>query len=384
VKLYEYQAKTLFQKSGIATPTGHLITDIAQVTALAHALTFPVMVKGQVLAGGRAKHEGIKIAHTFEEVQSMVANLLNTSIDGLTISSVLIEDKIESNIHYYVSVVNDRTARKPVLVASVEYGGEIEEIAKQYPNHISKQYIDPLTGLHPYQSRQIADDLNFPKWLWQKFDELAQALYRCYLHYDATLVEINPVAYTEEHGFIALDAKIKVDDNALYRQADILAWQQALIMTEAENLALQSGVSYVKLNGQIGCVVNGAALAMTIMDMTSLYGDDHIAPACFLDIGGGADAVRVVNALKIVFSDSNVKAVICSIFGGMTRCDEIATGIVQAYELLNPHIKTIVRLQGTNALLGWEIIQNAKTPNLQMAVSLSEAVNLAIATVKEG
>ncbi|MDZ4669586.1 MAG: ADP-forming succinate--CoA ligase subunit beta [Phototrophicales bacterium] len=384
MKLYEYQAKTLFQKSGIATPTGHLITDIAQVTALAHALTFPVMVKGQVLAGGRAKHEGIKIAHTFEEVQSMVANLLNTSIDGLTISSVLIEDKIESNIHYYVSVVNDRTARKPVLVASVEYGGEIEEIAKQYPNHISKQYIDPLTGLHPYQSRQIADDLNFPKWLWQKFDELAQALYRCYLHYDATLVEINPVAYTEEHGFIALDAKIKVDDNALYRQADILAWQQALIMTEAENLALQSGVSYVKLNGQIGCVVNGAALAMTIMDMTSLYGDDHIAPACFLDIGGGADAVRVVNALKIVFSDSNVKAVICSIFGGMTRCDEIATGIVQAYELLNPHIKTIVRLQGTNALLGWEIIQNAKTPNLQMAVSLSEAVNLAIATVKEG
>jgi len=384
VKLYEYQAKTLFQKSGIATPTGHLITDIAQVTALAYALTFPVMVKGQVLAGGRAKHEGIKIAHTFEEVQSMVANLLNTSIDGLTISSVLIEDKIESNIHYYVSVVNDRTARKPVLVASVEYGGEIEEIAKQYPNHISKQYIDPLTGLHPYQSRQIADDLNFPKWLWQKFDELAQALYRCYLHYDATLVEINPVAYTEEHGFIALDAKIKVDDNALYRQADILAWQQALIMTEAENLALQSGVSYVKLNGQIGCVVNGAALAMTIMDMTSLYGDDHIAPACFLDIGGGADAVRVVNALKIVFSDSNVKAVICSIFGGMTRCDEIATGIVQAYELLNPHIKTIVRLQGTNALLGWEIIQNAKTPNLQMAVSLSEAVNLAIATVKEG
>ncbi len=384
MKLYEYQAKILFQKSGIATPTGHLITDIAQVTALAHALTFPVMVKGQVLAGGRAKHEGIKIAHTFEEVQSMVANLLNTSIDGLTISSVLIEDKIESNIHYYVSVVNDRTARKPVLVASVEYGGEIEEIAKQYPNHISKQYIDPLTGLHPYQSRQIADDLNFPKWLWQKFDELAQALYRCYLHYDATLVEINPVAYTEEHGFIALDAKIKVDDNALYRQADILAWQQALIMTEAENLALQSGVSYVKLNGQIGCVVNGAALAMTIMDMTSLYGDDHIAPACFLDIGGGADAVRVVNALKIVFSDSNVKAVICSIFGGMTRCDEIATGIVQAYELLNPHIKTIVRLQGTNALLGWEIIQNAKTPNLQMAVSLSEAVNLAIATVKEG
>jgi len=384
VKLYEYQAKILFQKSGIATPTGHLITDIAQVTALAHALTFPVMVKGQVLAGGRAKHEGIKIAHTFEEVQSMVANLLNTSIDGLTISSVLIEEKIESNIHYYVSVVNDRTARKPVLVASVEYGGEIEEIAKQYPNHISKQYIDPLTGLHPYQSRQIADDLNFPKWLWQKFDELAQALYRCYLHYDATLVEINPVAYTEEHGFIALDAKIKVDDNALYRQADILAWQQALIMTEAENLALQSGVSYVKLNGQIGCVVNGAALAMTIMDMTSLYGDDHIAPACFLDIGGGADAVRVVNALKIVFSDSNVKAVICSIFGGMTRCDEIATGIVQAYELLNPHIKTIVRLQGTNALLGWEIIQNAKTPNLQMAVSLSEAVNLAIATVKEG
>jgi succinyl-CoA synthetase beta subunit len=357
---------------------------MAQVEALAYVLAFPVMVKGQVLAGGRAKHEGIKIAHTFEEAESMVANLLNSSIDGLPVPSVLIEDKIESNIHYYVSVVNDRTARKPVLVASVEYGGEIEEIAKQHPNHIAKQYIDPLTGLHPYQSRQIADDLNFPKWLWQKFDELAQALYRCYLQYDATLVEINPVAYTEEHGFIALDAKIKVDDNALYRQTDILVWQQALIMTEAENLALHAGVSYVKLNGQIGCVVNGAALAMTIMDMTRLYGDEHIAPACFLDIGGGADAVRVVNALKIVFSDSTVKAVICSIFGGMTRCDEIAIGIVQAYELLNPHIKTIVRLQGTNALLGWEIIQNANLPNLQMAVSLSDAVNLAIATVKEG
>ncbi|MDX2075175.1 MAG: ADP-forming succinate--CoA ligase subunit beta [bacterium] len=383
MKLYEYQAKILFQKSGIIIPSGHLVTDLSQVQLLAQELDLPVMVKGQVLAGGRAKHDIITTAHTFEQVQHDVASLLNASIDGLPIPSVLIENRIESNIHYYVSVVNDRSARKPVLVASVQSGGDIEEVAKQHPQHIAKQYIDPLTGLHSYQSLQIADDLNFPKHLWRKFDELAQALYRCYLHYDATLIEINPVAYTHEQGFIALDAKMKVDDNALYRQPDILAWQDTLVMNETERLAMHAGVSYVKLHGQIGCVVNGAALAMTIMDMTRLSSDDSIAHACFLDIGGGADSERIVNALKIVFSDDTVKAVICSIFGGMTRCDEIASGIVRAYQLLNPQIKTIVRLQGTNALSGWEIIQSANLPNLQMAISLSDAVNLAIDAVKE-
>jgi len=383
VKLYEYQAKILFQKSGIVIPSGHLVTDLSQVQPLAQELDFPVMVKGQVLAGGRAKHDIITTAHTFEQVQHDVASLLNASIDGLPIPSVLIENRIESNVHYYVSVVNDRSARKPVLVASIQSGGDIEEVAKQYPHHIAKQYIDPLTGLHSYQSLQIADDLNFPKHLWRKFDELAQALYRCYLHYDATLIEINPVAYTHEQGFIALDAKMKVDDNALYRQPDILAWQDVLLMTDTEKLAHEAGVSYVKLEGQIACIVNGVALAMTIMDMTNSNGSKHITPACFLDIGGGADAERVVKALKIALSDSNVKAVICSIFGGMTRCDEIAIGIVQAYRLLNPQIKTVVKLQGTNALQGLEIIQSANVRNLQMAMSLSEAVNLALAAVEE-
>jgi succinyl-CoA synthetase beta subunit len=267
-------------------------------------------------------------------------------------------------------------------VASVKWGGDIEEIAQQHPQEIAKQHIDPLTGLHAYQSLQIADALNFPKHLWRKFDELAQSLYQCYVQYDATLVEVNPIAYTHDHGFVAIDAKMKVDDNALYRQPDITIWQDTLFMTETERLAHDAGVSYVKLDGQIGCVVNGAALAMTMMDMTHSHGDGSITPACFLDIGGGADAERIENALKIVFSDPAIKAVVCSIFGGMTRCDEIASGIVHAYRTHQPNIKTIVRLQGTNALHGWEIIQSANLPNLQMADSLTDALHLAINAVK--
>ncbi len=382
MKLYEYQAKILFQKSGITVPNGHLVTDLSQVQPLMHTLRFPVMVKGQVLSGGRAKHDAIKTVYTFEQTQQTVAMLLNSHVDGLPIPSVLIEDHINSHTHYYVSVVNDRNARKPVLVASVRWGGDIEEIAQQHPQEIAKQHIDPLTGLHAYQSLQIADALNFPKHLWRKFDELAQSLYQCYVQYDATLVEVNPIAYTHDHGFVAIDAKMKVDDNALYRQPDITIWQDTLFMTETERLAHDAGVSYVKLDGQIGCVVNGAALAMTMMDMTHSHGDGSITPACFLDIGGGADAERIENALKIVFSDPAIKAVVCSIFGGMTRCDEIASGIVHAYRTHQPNIKTIVRLQGTNALHGWEIIQSANLPNLQMADSLTDALHLAINAVK--
>lgn len=385
MKLYEYQAKTLFQEFGIISPKSYLITDIHQLDTIVLDADFayPVVVKGQVLAGGRAKYDLIRGAYTFEQMRSEALNMFHKTIDGLHIVSVLIEIHIPSDHLYYISVVNDRNSRQPVLVASVQSGGDIEKNVKQHPQQVAKQQINPLIGLHSYQALSIADELNLPRHIWRKFDELAQAMYRCYIHYDATLVEINPVAYTHEHGFIALDAKMKIDDNALYRQPDILAWQNVLLMTDTEKLALEAGVSYVKLEGQIACIVNGAALAMTIMDMTNSNGDKHITPACFLDIGGGADAERVVKALKIAFSDSDVKAVICSVFGGMTRCDEIATGIVQAYRLLNPHIKTIVKLQGTNALQGWEIIQSANVRNLQMAMSLSEAVNLALAAVEE-
>ncbi len=385
MKLYEYQAKTLFQKFGIHIPPNYLITDIHQLDTIIFDADFvyPVVVKGQVLAGGRAKYDLIRQAHTFEQMRSETLNMLHKTIDGFYISCVLIETYISSEHRYYISVVNDRNSRQPVLIASVQSGGEIEKIVKQHPQQVAKQQINPLIGLHSYQALSIADELNLPRQIWRTFDELAQALYRCYVHYDATLVEINPVAYTHQHGFIALDAKMKIDDNALYRQPDILAWQNDLLMSEPEKLALEAGVSYVKLEGQIACIVNGAALAMTIMDMTNSNGDKHITPACFLDIGGGADADRVVKALKIALSDADVKAVICSIFGGMTCCDEIATGIVQAYRLLNPPIKTIIKLQGTNALQGWEIIQSANLRNLQMAMSLSEAVNLALMAVEE-
>jgi succinyl-CoA synthetase beta subunit len=382
VKLYEYQAKELLRKFGVNIPQNHLITDVHQIEQFDAPFNYPIYIKGQVLAGGRAKYNLIKEANSLEEVRHMVMTMLNTTVDGLFVPSVLIEDKVIGDHSYYVSIVNDRNARKPVLVTALQSGGDIEEYAKRHPQQVAKQSINPLIGLHSYQALSVADELNLPRHLWRAFDELAQAMYRCYVHYDATLVEINPIAYTHEYGFIAVDAKMKVDDNALYRQPDILSWQHILHMSDTEKLALEAGVSYVKLDGQIACVVNGAALAMTIMDMTYSHGDANITPACFLDIGGGADADRVVKALKIAFSDENVKAVICSIFGGMTRCDEIATGIVQAYRLLNPNIKTIIKLQGTNALLGWEIIQNANIGNLQMAMSLGEAVKLAVEAVE--
>ncbi|PJF31324.1 MAG: succinate--CoA ligase subunit beta [Phototrophicales bacterium] len=381
MKLYEYQAKELLHKFGVNIPKNYLITDVHQIEQFDAPFNYPIYIKGQVLAGGRAKYNLIKEANSLEEVRHMVMTMLNTTVDGLFVPSVLLEDKVIGDNLYYMSIVNDRNARKPVLVASLQSGGDIEEFAKSHPQQVAKQLINPLTGLHSYQALSVADELNLPRHLWRAFDELAQAMYRCYVHYDATLVEINPIAYTHEYGFIAVDAKMKVDDNALYRQPDILSWQHILHMSDTEKLALEAGVSYVKLDGQIACVVNGAALAMTIMDMTYSHGDANITPACFLDIGGGADADRVVKALKIAFSDENVKAVICSIFGGMTRCDEIATGIVQAYRLLNPNIKTIIKLQGTNALLGWEIIQNANIGNLQMAMSLGEAVKLAVDAV---
>lgn len=251
VKLYEYQAKTLFQQFGIIVPMGCVIDSLEQAEHILPMMRFPIMVKGQLLAGGRAKHDAIKTAHTIPEAKVHITTLLNAQIDGLSVDAVLLEEHITSSTYYYVGIVNDRNARKPVLVASVEYGAEIEEIVKKAPHLVAQQHIDPLTGLHSYQSLHIADDLNFPKQLWRKFDEIAQALYQCYRQKDATLAEINPIAYTYEHGFIALDGKIKIDDNALYRQPEIRAWQETRLMDEAESLAHQAGISYVRLDGKL-------------------------------------------------------------------------------------------------------------------------------------
>ncbi len=344
-----------------------------------------MVVKAQVLAGGRGKAGGVKVAKTLDEVSEKAGVILGMTIKNLVVHRVLIDPAADIQNEIYLSITNDRAAKKPLVMASAAGGVEIEQVAHETPEKLVREYVDPFLGLREYQARNIALAIKLPREHWKAFTEIARNLYRCYTESDATLVEINPLAIVGTPNgpqLMALDGKMSIDDNALFRHPDLAGERDIQAEPLEETQARAAGLSYVKLDGNVGCMVNGAGLAMTTMDIIKYFADEmgvtEVGPANFLDVGGGAKADKVAAAMRIILADPKVKAILFNIFGGITRGDEVARGILQAFDEVKPNIPMVIRLAGTNAAEGRRIIDDAHLSNLISATTLEDAARKAV------
>ncbi len=378
MKLHEYQSKLIFSKYGIPIPKGRVAATAEAARQIAQELGGRAVIKAQVLVGGRGKAGGIKVAKDPNEAEQLATQILKMEIKGLPVRKVLVDEAASIETEIYLGITNDRAARKPVMMASAAGGVDIEEVARTNPEKIIKAHIDPLLGLRDYQTRDIAAGIDLPRELWRDFNAIALALWRAYSENDATLAEINPLIINKDRKLVALDGKMLIDDSALFRHADLAELRDVDEEAAAETEARKYGLSYIKLDGNIGCMVNGAGLAMTSMDVIKLFGGE---PANFLDIGGGAAADKVAAAMKIILTDPHVKAVLFNIFGGITRCDEVAKGILVAMDEVKPKIPMVVRLVGTNAEEGRKLLENAK---MITAETLADAAQKAVKAAKKG
>jgi succinyl-CoA synthetase beta subunit len=376
MKLHEYQSKTIFSKYGIPIPKGRVAATAAEAKHIAEELGGRVVIKSQVLVGGRGKAGGVKVARNADEAEQFAQQVLTMQIKGLPVRKVLVDEAAAIDTEIYFSITNDRAAKKPVMIASAAGGVDIEEVAATTPEKIVKVHIDPLLGLRDYQARDIAASIDLPRELWRDFSKIAAGLWQAYLETDATLAEINPLVITKDKRLVALDGKMMIDDNSLFRHSKLAEIRDIDEEAPAETEARRHGLSYIKLDGNIGCMVNGAGLAMTSMDIVKLFGGE---PANFLDIGGGAGAEKVAAAMRIIISDPNVKAVLINIFGGITRCDEVARGILTAMDEVKPKVPMVVRLVGTNAEEGRKLLENA---SMITAQTLADAAKKAVAAAK--
>jgi len=376
MKLHEYQSKLIFSRYGVPIPKGRVASTAIEARTIAAELGGRVVIKSQVLVGGRGKAGGIRLANNPHEAEDVAAQILAMEIKGLPVRKVLVDEAANISKEIYLGITNDRAARKPVMMASAAGGVEIEEVARLTPEKILKVHIDPLLGLKDYQARDIAVGIDLPKEHWKLFGQIASGLWRAYQECDATLAEINPLVITGDNRLIALDGKMLIDDNAIFRHSDLADMRDLDIEAPAEVEARKYGLSFIKLDGSIGCMVNGAGLAMTTMDIIKLFGGE---PANFLDIGGGASADKVAAALRIILSDPHVKAVLFNVFGGITRCDEVARGILTALDEVKPQVPMVVRLVGTNAEEGRRLLANA---DMITAETLAEAAQKAVAVAQ--
>jgi succinyl-CoA synthetase beta subunit len=378
MKLHEYQSKQIFAKYGIPIPKGRVAATADEAKQIAKELGGRVVIKSQVLVGGRGKAGGIRLAKTPDEAADLASQILTMEIKGLPVRKVLVDEAANIETEIYLGITNDRAARRPVMMASAAGGVEIEEVARLTPEKIIKAHIDPLLGLRDYQSRDVAVGIDLPREHWQLFGQITKGLWQAYQECDATLAEINPLVITGENKLLAVDGKMLIDDNALFRQPALSEMRDLDAEASSEIEARRYGLSFIKLDGNIGCMVNGAGLAMTTMDIIKLFGGE---PANFLDIGGGAGADKVAAAMRIILADPNVKAVLFNIFGGITRCDEVARGVLVAMNEVKPKVPMVVRLVGTNAEEGREILANAK---MITADTLADAAQKAVAAAKGG
>lgn len=376
MKLHEYQSKRVFAQYGVPIPSGEVATTPAQARAIAEGIGKPVVIKSQVLVGGRGKAGGIKLARTPDEAEEVAGHILGMDIKGLTVKQVLVDEAADIRSEIYLGAVLDRSARKVAIMASSEGGVEIEEVAAQTPEKIITVHVHPLLGMQGFQARQLAYGIGLPKEHIAAFTRIALSLYQAFVESDASLAEINPLVINGDNQLQAVDGKILLDDSALPRQEQLAALRDPDEDSPTEAEARESGLSYIDLDGEIGCMVNGAGLAMATMDIIKLYGGN---PANFLDIGGGAGADKVLAALRIILRDARVKAVLINIFGGITRCDEVANGIVEAITSLNVEVPIVVRMVGVNEDEGRQILAAS---NLPSANRLSEAVQMAVAAAK--
>jgi succinyl-CoA synthetase beta subunit len=376
MKLHEYQSKHIFSKYGIPIPKGRVATTAEEARNIAVELGGRVVIKSQVLVGGRGKAGGIRVAKDPREAEDLATQILAMEIKGLPVRKVLVDEAANISKEIYLGITNDRAARKPVMMSSSAGGVEIEEVARISPEKIIKELIDPLLGLKDYQARNIAIGIDLPKQHWKLFNQIASGLWHAYEDCDATLAEINPLVITEDNRLIALDGKMLLDDNALFHHPDLSELRDLDIEAPSEIEARKYGLSFIKLDGNIGCMVNGAGLAMTTMDIIKLFGGE---PANFLDIGGGAGSDKVAAAMRIILTDPNVKTVLLNIFGGITRCDEVARGILVALDEVKPKVPMVVRLVGTNADEGRKLLLDAK---MITADTLADAAQKAVIAAK--
>ncbi|NQU30180.1 MAG: ADP-forming succinate--CoA ligase subunit beta [Anaerolineae bacterium] len=377
MKIHEYQSKRIFAKYGVPIPNGNVAITPKDARDIAKDLGGRVIIKSQVLVGGRGKAGGVKLANSPEEAEKYAAAILGMDIKGLTVRKVLIDEASNIKSEIYLGITNDRARRMPVMMVSAEGGVEIDEVARKTPEKIIKAHIHPLLGLQGYQIRDIAASIELPRKHWKEFGVIASGLWQAYNESDATLAEINPLVITDEDTLLAVDGKMLIDDSAIFRHPDIAEMRDIDVEAEAETIAREHDLSYIKLDGEIGCMVNGAGLAMTTMDIVKLFGG---SPANFLDIGGGADAEKVGAAFRIILSDPNVKVVLINIFGGITRCDEVAKGVLEAIDEVKPDVPMVVRLVGTNAEEGRKMIAEA---DMITAETLADAAKKAVAASRE-
>ena len=372
MRLHEYQSKQIFAQNGIPIPRGRVASTAATAKEIAEELGGRVVIKAQVLVGGRGKAGGIRLARTPAEAEELATQILGMQIKGLPVRRVLVDEAAAITSELYLAVTNDRSARRPVMVASAEGGVEIEQVAHDTPEKIVRVLVDPLLGLREYQAREIASRIGVPRDHWKTFVQVARGLYQAYAACDATLAEINPLVITDDQRLIALDGKMVLDDNALFRHQDLAELRDIDEEAPEEVEARKYGLSYVAMDGDIGCMVNGAGLAMATMDIIKFSGGK---PANFLDIGGGAGSDKVAAALRIILSDPGVHAILFNIFGGITRCDEVARGILAALETVKSPVPMVVRLVGTNEAEGRRLLAGAK---MVTAATLSDAARKAV------
>jgi len=385
MKIHEYQAKQTLAKFGVGTPRGEVAFSPEEARAVAERLGGTVVVKAQIHAGGRGKAGGVKLARDPEEAQRIAAELLGkklvtiqTGPEGRVVKRLLIEEGLEVARELYLGQVIDRTTARPVFMASTEGGVEIEVVAAEHPEKILKEFIDPALGLQPFQARKLAFGLGLDAKLVNEAVRFFSSLYQAMIATDASLVEINPFVLTRDGRLLALDAKMNFDDNALYRHKEIRDLRDLDEEDPLEVKATNYGLNYIRLDGNVGCMVNGAGLAMATMDIIQYAGG---RPANFLDVGGGANEEQVRHGFEIILSDANVRAVLINIFGGIMRCDIVANGVVGAVKSLETSIPVVVRLKGTNVELGQQVLKESGL-NFSVADDMKDAAEKVVALAR--
>ncbi|MBU7592101.1 ADP-forming succinate--CoA ligase subunit beta [Metabacillus halosaccharovorans] len=386
MNIHEYQGKELLRKYGVSVPNGRVAFSVDEAVEAAKELgTGVVVVKAQIHAGGRGKAGGVKVAKNLDEARTYAEEILGKTLvthqtgpEGKEVKRLLIEEGCDIKKEYYVGLVLDRATSRVVLMASEEGGTEIEEVAEQTPEKIFKEVIDPAVGLQGYQARRIAFNINIPKELVGQAVKFMMGLYQVFVEKDCSIAEINPLVITGDGKVMALDAKLNFDSNALYRHKDIVEYRDLEEEDPKEIEASKYDLSYISLDGNIGCMVNGAGLAMSTMDIIKYYGGE---PANFLDVGGGATAEKVTEAFKIILSDQNVKGIFVNIFGGIMKCDVIAEGVVEATKQVGLEIPLVVRLEGTNVELGKKILDESGL-NITSAESMADGAQKIVSLVK--
>ena len=378
--LLEYQGKQLFARHGIPVPTGLPARTVDEAVAAADQIGYPCVVKAQVKIGGRGKAGGIKIAQNADEAREHATAILGLDIKGFIVHELWIEGASQIESEYYASIIFDRSAKKPLVMFSTKGGMDIEAVADETPEAIATLHVDPLLGFQAYEGRRLAFDGGVPADLVRPVGAFIAKLYDTFVAEEAMLVEVNPMIVTPERTVAALDAKVTLDDNALFRHKENAELRDPSAEDPQEQMAHERGLTYVKLDGDIGILGNGAGLVMSTLDVVAQFGGE---PANFLDAGGGSKAEAITSAVEVILSNEKVKAVLFNIFGGITRCDEVANGLIEAFRLINPTVPFVVRLDGTNDVEGRRILAEANLPGVHTAATMNEAAEKVVALAKE-